>query len=147
MRLKIELSYDWAKVQRREGSEYSFPDKLTEFMKEKYSSPAVYRWVIERAGCKNEVYIGETENLYKRLNGYISPGEKQATNTRINNILRQRQNQKLKVNLEVLQVDYLKVGELSFSKCDLGNLFLRKFIECLMLVICEGEYEILNKKP
>lgn len=51
-------------------------------------TPGVYRFtLLEAGGDVRSYYVGESENLFQRMNGYRNPGPTQATNQRINRIL------------------------------------------------------------
>ena len=51
-------------------------------------SPGVYRFrLVEPEGDVRSFYVGESENLFQRMNGYRNPGPTQATNQRINLLL------------------------------------------------------------
>jgi hypothetical protein len=53
-------------------------------------TPGVYRFtLVEPEGEVRSYYIGESENLFQRMNGYRSPGPTQTTNQRINRKLRE----------------------------------------------------------
>jgi hypothetical protein len=52
--------------------------------------PGVYRFIlVEPEGQVRSYYIGESDNLFQRMNGYRNPGSLQPTNKRINSILRE----------------------------------------------------------
>ena len=52
--------------------------------------PGVYRFtLLEPEGDVRSYYIGESDNLFQRMNGYRNPGSTQPTNQRINSILRE----------------------------------------------------------
>lgn len=50
------------------------------------AEPAVYRLTLADAG-QARVYIGETDNMRRRGQGYRTPGPSQRTNLRINSLL------------------------------------------------------------
>jgi hypothetical protein len=50
--------------------------------------PGVYRFALmESSGEVRSYYVGESDDLFRRMNGYRNPGSTQATNTRMNPIL------------------------------------------------------------
>jgi hypothetical protein len=52
--------------------------------------PGIYRFsLIEPEGEVRSYYIGESDSLFQRMNGYRNPGSTQATNVRINSVLRE----------------------------------------------------------
>ena len=59
--LKFDLNYKWVSVLREEGNYYLFPQKISQFMKDNYRSPQIYRWNIFKNNLNDEkiVYIGE----------------------------------------------------------------------------------------
>lgn len=49
--------------------------------------PGVYRFVISRSGGSSSVYVGVTDNLFKRMGHHRDPGPSQPTDQRLNTLL------------------------------------------------------------
>src|SRR5258708_7300999 len=74
------------------GRGYEFPDRFTSYFRQKYSVPSVYRWRIHPAaevGKREDVYIGEAEDLVSRIQRVLTPSQSAKggeTNRRLNKI-------------------------------------------------------------
>ena len=147
--LKFNLNYKWVSVLREEGDYYVFPQKISQFMKDNYRSPQIYRWNIFKNNLNDEkiVYIGEAQIFCPtRLQGYIKPGPSQYTNIRMNKEFEEFIKKGYSVALEILDFEQLTLNELKITKKELHNKFLRKFVENLMLFLSRHEgYHLLNK--
>ncbi len=42
----LEIKYRWVDVQSSQGYSYYFPEKVTDFMREMVSRPALYQWTV-----------------------------------------------------------------------------------------------------
>ena len=81
---------------------YRFPDTPSNVPEE----PAIYFWHVDG----EPIYVGETEDLKKRMGGYARPGRSQATNQRMHDALVQWQNAGSAVELRVLGPISLSIG-------------------------------------
>ena len=143
----INFTFDWSSVLKKDGTEYFFPEK-SNLINSKYNCPCIYIWSVFRSEFDDSkiVYIGETENLIKRVTGYINPGPSQQTNIRMNNLFDNYLNEGYKIALRTLIFEEIKLNDISIVYTDLSNNNIRKALEQLFLVIYRKEnYTILNK--
>ena len=83
--MEIKLEYDWKTIKQNENNNYVFPKSATEYMKDNYNKPAIYKWEFKKDDFIEKIYIGQTNKLITtRLYQYRKPGNSQATNKRIN---------------------------------------------------------------
>lgn len=71
----IQLCLDlvWDSVITRSGTQYQFPQAKSALSEEVYSRPVVYRWCVSKPGKEPHVcYIGETDNLFRRIGNYLN---------------------------------------------------------------------------
>ncbi|MHA1252865.1 MAG: GIY-YIG nuclease family protein [Candidatus Helarchaeota archaeon] len=146
--IKVKFTYQWTPILKNEREEYCFPDQITPFMNKKYKHPAIYRWNIFRNKSEDEklLYIGETQELCRqRLYQYLKPGGDQQTNKRINEKFYEYLREGLKIKLEILQFDTIKIGNFTLNNNDLENKHVRRFLEGLMVIIYRQKgFQILN---
>lgn len=145
--INIEFVYKWVPVLREEDKNYRFPEGITSFMRRNYRRPAVYRWNIfrNRLGDEKLIYIGETEELCRRIYQYLNPGRRQRTSKRIRKELENYLNKGFKIELEVLKFDKIKVGSHTIRTDDLEDKHVRRFLEELMTIIYTRKgFQILN---
>ena len=105
--LQIKLTYEWQPVYLRENVAYLFPMAISPYMRNRYKSPAVFKWDIHQktAGDKKLVYIGEAQELCpRRLYGYLNPGQTQLANKKVNTEFRAYLKENLSIGLEICQV-------------------------------------------
>jgi hypothetical protein len=145
--LEISIQYEWRPILSSESQEYRFPDRITDFMKQKYNIPAIYRWILYRNDradpCK--MYIGSAMQLCpQRIRGYLNPGPTQETNKRLNSLFNDHKNRGFKISLDYLEFEELRVGSLGFK--DLGEKDVRLFLERAMISLHKWKsYRLLNK--
>lgn len=51
------------------------------------AAPGLYRFILTASHGRNRIYIGESDNLRRRLTSYRNPGPRQRTNLRVNALL------------------------------------------------------------
>jgi len=143
----VKLKFEWKPVLLSDGTEYMYPGTLTPCMKKRYRCPAVYRWNIyaEVAEDLKLAYIGETVCLCPgRIAGYLKPGPRQQTNTRINGIFKDFHKQGMKIRLEKVITD-CSVDKFAFSETDLKDSCFRRTIEHLMVTMAKRNgFELLT---
>src|SRR4029079_9415705 len=98
--LTIEMC--WEPVETSDGSRYLFPESPSKLIRGKWKCPAIYRWRIV-TGENVEIYIGETEQLVRRLRNYIQGHNRQKTSRRIHLHLHAAVKSGATVSLEVLR--------------------------------------------
>lgn len=138
MFINIACDCEWKPVNYELGKPYKFPNEITEYMKDCYSIPAVYRWVID-----NEMYyVGESKNICRRINAYLRAPEpkfneagkmlphQQTTNINMHAKLRASSSNRI----EVLAFDELKIGDATYTPENLNNNRLRLLIEKIAIL-------------
>jgi hypothetical protein len=112
--LQIKLTFEWQAVYLRENVDYIFPMAISPYMRTRYKLPAVFKWDIyqKTPGDKKLVYIGEAQELCpKRLYGYLNPGPTQVANKKVNTEFRDYLKEKLKIRLEIYQIQEFIFGK------------------------------------
>jgi hypothetical protein len=109
-----------------------------------YERPAIYRWLTERDE-KSSVYIGETENLVRRLTHYLKPGPSQITNKRLRDRLDEELRLGARISFETLAFDPFSINGHLYSTANLGSKEVRCFVENLLLSQLPPEIERLNR--
>jgi len=104
-------------------------------MKEQYCRPAVYRWMVWTPGYgMHAYYVGETDNLARRIQHCVRPGKTQATNLRLKAYFDEAGNQKQRVEVQTLVFEPFQVNKVRFSADLLGHTHIRRILENLVLV-------------
>jgi hypothetical protein len=119
-------------------------------MKEQYCRPAVYRWMVWTPGYgMHAYYVGETDNLARRVQQCVRPGKQQMTNLRLKECFDKAVNQKQQVQLETLVFEPFQINKVNFSMELLGHTHIRRILENLALVWLDtgksGSPLILNR--
>lgn len=140
----LEISFRWTPIQGLANIPYCFPQPVSKYLRREYRRPAVYRWVIEQGG-KTSIYIGETEDLARRLTHYLNPGIKQPTNTRIRGILDLPCRSNARISFDMLEFDPFSINQRCYSMLDLGTKETRCFLENLSVTLLPSEVEKLNR--
>ena len=140
----LEISFRWTPIQGLIDVPYSFPQPVTPYLRNKYGGPAIYRWVAERDQRKS-IYIGETENLARRLTHYLNPGPRQPTNKRMRDFLGQELDLGAKVSFEVLEFDPFSINGHAYSMAGLGSKEVRCLLENLLLSQLPSDVAGLNR--
>jgi hypothetical protein len=81
------------------------------------------------------VYIGEAESLQRRAAHYTNPGPTQATNIRINDLMRSHLIRHSRIMLQLIVHARLEVDG-SVEDLDLSSTFARRFVENAALLAC-----------
>lgn len=149
METNLVMSYEWCPVERAPGVLYWFGQTLTPHLRRTYAGPAVYRWRV-RPGPEGQAelrYIGETENLPRRLYHYLKPGPSQQTNLRIHRILKRAVQCRARIRIEILNIASCAIDEWSLDTVNLADASLRRCLEELLVVASRREsgVEILNR--
>jgi len=102
----LDVNYRWTNVEFSPGCHYRFPDAISSYMKEHYRGPSVYRWFVwtPTQGI-SAFYVGETENLARRIQHYLKPGPKQATNLRLKKYFEEACQRGARVEVESLEFE------------------------------------------
>ncbi len=130
-----EIKYHWADVQSSQGVTYRFPERVTDFMKDKHTRPAVYRWTVRNATLSlRALYVGETDNLARRVGQYLSPGARQATNLRLKAYFDAALGRDERIELQALEFEPFQINKVRFTPNLLGHSHVRKMLENFILV-------------
>ena len=107
----MDLTYEWITVVQDDETPYRFPLAINR--SGPYAIPAVYRWLPfrQRPGDLQRAYIGESENLARRVCGYLKPGPSQKTNIRMRQLMDGLVSDGLQVQLDVLRIDQLVIED------------------------------------
>lgn len=119
-----DLRVEWARVGPilAEGGRPQFPSVR--------SVPGVYRFSLVVAGTDDAtIYVGETDNLRQRMNGYRNPGPTQSTNVRIHHRILETISQGGSAEMAISTRAVLDGTEL-----DLGLRSARRLVENALLV-------------
>jgi|SRR5438874_1845431 len=131
----LEITHRWANIQSSQGYNYLYPTVVSPYMKEQYCRPVVYRWMVWTPGYGiHAYYVGETDNLARRIQQCVHPGKRQATNLRLKAYFDEAVNQKQRVELQSLVFEPFQVNKVTFSMELLGHTHIRRILENLVLV-------------
>lgn len=109
-------------------------------MKKQYCRPAVYRWMVWTPGFGiHAYYVGETDNLARRIQQCVRPGKQQPTNLRLKAYFDEAVKQKQRVELQTLVFEPFQVNKVNFSMELLGHTHIRRILENLVLVWLDAE--------
>ena len=127
---ELDVKLEWVPVQVPDGKAYFYPDEHRRWRKD-WSKPAVYRWVLSGQGCKPQFLVGESGDLYKRLQAYVGSTAKRHVNIR-------RDFDRVSstggtVGLEILKIDSFAINGAVIAEDKLGNFFVRRVLENLLL--------------
>ena len=132
--LELSPKLEWVPVLAPDGKAYRYPQDDVKCLRKDYSRPAAYRWVLSGQGCKPQFLVGETGDLYKRLQAYAGSTAKRHVNIR-------RDFERVSasggtVGLEILKFDTLAINGAVIAEDKLGNFFLRRALQniCSLLV-------------
>jgi hypothetical protein len=134
----LDIKYRWTNVQSSLGYNYLYPGALSAYMKEQYCRPSVYRWFVwtPTTGV-SALYVGETDNLARRIQHYLKPGPRQATNLRLKRYFDEAAQKAERVEMEVLEFEPFQINQVSFSMDLLGRTHIRRMLENLILVLLQ----------
>jgi hypothetical protein len=159
---ELDIDCAWEPVISAPKTRYVYPHPVNKYIEEHYSKPVVYRWAFSKARhgsgpdtmrSAQAVYIGETENLARRLRGYLHPGPSQATNKRMKAYLDEELKLGAIIDLSILRfedfhiiIDREKRESRLVAEFRLGNPFIRKLMENFAVIAQEPvTCDILNK--
>lgn len=80
MHMSVELTWTVAQPAVLESGAIAFPTLP--------AAAGIYRFRVTHAKGVTHAYVGETDNLRRRMAGYRNPGPSQLTNQRVNALLR-----------------------------------------------------------
>lgn len=145
----INLCFEWNSVLEGEAAEvYRYPQPFDKKMNRIYSTPAIYRWRIYDLNTDAQVvYIGETDNLKRRVAGYLRPGPSQHTNIRMKALFEQYILKGFLVELDLIQIKHFTFNDILFHQDSLSSKNIRVLLENLIILDHKNNgFEILNAK-
>ena len=147
MDVNLTLTYEWEPILLDQGKQYTWPNKITKFMRDKYNFSAIYRWVVAKEDNIQAIYIGEASLLQRRIYQYLKPGKSQQTNNYINHLFGGFiHEQGYNIKLEKLKIFSCELGDKKITENDLDDKNIRVLVEHLLLVYHENKgFNILNK--
>lgn len=147
----LEIKYGWIDVQSAVGYNYRYPDTLSAHMKQNYRRPSVYRWYawLPTRGF-SAIYVGETDNLARRIQQCLAPGKSQATNLRLKAYFDESLKNGERVELQILDFEPFQINNLKFSMDLLGHTHVRQLLENFIVGTLHSDREgelpiILNR--
>jgi hypothetical protein len=141
----LDLGYRWDAV-NGEGGPYRFPEKITRSMRALYDGPAVYCWSVDWPGRAPARYVGETENMIRRLRAFLQPGPTRETNWRLKQYLKAARARRVNVTLEVLRFEPFVVNGFKVTMRALTNPHVRRLLENLVILTeMQAWAEVLNR--
>jgi hypothetical protein len=148
----IDLNVQWrSAVVRENGEAYNFPNKFTLYFRERYSVPVIYRWRVMRkeGGEKEPIYIGEAEELPRRMQRIRTPSKKARasdTNKRLHDIFQKYLSAAREIVIDLADVKPFEIGGVRFGRNDLADRFKRRALENILLAQAQKSegFEVLN---
>ncbi|MGB6476002.1 MAG: hypothetical protein WBF04_18265 [Candidatus Sulfotelmatobacter sp.] len=148
----INIEVRWAVVAGKDGSPYSFPNRLSPFIRENYCHPVIYRWRISSsdAAQPEAVYVGEAEDLAKRIQGVRTPGSADKKAGQTDKRLREKFDKRLAAGctivLEIADFEDFKFNGVILAKRELHTRFQRCACENLFILVeIAAGRELLNR--
>ena len=136
---------------RESGEPYYFPNKFTPYFRHTYALPAIYRWRVMRRqpGEKEIIYIGEAEDLTRRIQRVLTPSgtaNDTDTNKRLHQIFRKCLAENQTVVIDIAKVEPFEINSVRFDQQGIADCFKRRALENLLLVfeLARGEVQLLN---
>jgi len=147
--LSINISFYWKPIMSNQNEIYQFPDPITQYMRENYCIPIVYRFNVFKntSGDQKIAYIGESRDFIKtrRLYFYIKPYKKQTTNIYLRDLIDSYIRNGYKVQLDHINLSDIS-GIISETKSILDNIHPRLFLEEFLITAYRRlDWTILNK--
>jgi hypothetical protein len=150
----IDIEVRWVVVKEENGSPYSFPNRLSPFIRKNYCHPVIYRWSVSSSEAvqSEAVYVGEAEDLSVRIQRVLTPGETEKRGGQTNERLRKKFDEGLakgnKISLETADFEDFEFNRVCLSKQQLHNRFHRCALENLLILVeVAAGREVLNHLP
>src|SRR6266852_4068467 len=128
---QFDIDYSWCPVKVAPSQNYSYPQKTSEFVNENYAKATVYRWAVYKEGAEPvRAYIGETENLAKRISQYLRGDRSQRQVFRVKHeLLEPARMEGLKVEVQILESRPFLLNGVPFAQESLSSEVLRKTMQ------------------
>jgi hypothetical protein len=149
------MDVSWNPAEEKPGVPYTFPSAFTSYFRKQYKTAAIYRWHVipSVAGQPDSVYIGEADDLHRRVQRVLTPSKKEKTgdtNLRLNQLFRAFVAQGATVRLETATFDDFEINGIPFSPSTVGNQFVRYAVESILVRLALAERhkgpKVLNKR-
>ena len=141
------ISYQWSPVNSAENIPYTYPGAITDYMKFKYKSPALYRWVIKKSDRTHIYYLGETDGpVTRRIYQYLNPEKSQKTNQRLHDLFYLEIKEKSTIHLDYLTFSPFTINNIHISQTSLSDPHIRRILEELFTVLSQKKGEMLLNK-
>ncbi len=139
---ELDVKLEWVPVQAPDGKPYFYPDDHKR-LRQVWSSTVVYRWALSRQGSKPQFVVGETEDLYKRVQAYVRSTPKNLVEIRKH--FDRVHASGGTVGLEVLRFEDFAINRVVFDEHRLRSFFVRRVLEniCSEILVQQG-FELLN---
>ena len=137
--LEIRLEMAWrplGRIRLDQQGKLTFPatDKI----------PAIYRFALTLASVQQQ-YIGETENLARRLQHYRTPGPSQQTNIRINEVFQAALAAQAHIDIFIITANDAWIESNGERRpADLSSKAVRRLLENAAIINLDDGVEILN---
>ena len=129
------VTFDWTRLGRvalDPGGKLAFPTPIT-------TSPGLYRFTLVGGSGRSRIYIGESDNLRRRLSGnYRNPGPRQQTSLRVNALLVEHLRSGFDVEVDVAAAATLQVPGSHGTDLDLNRKAGRLLAESAALVLAQS---------
>jgi hypothetical protein len=133
-----DIPYIWDPFEVKRGVPFvlfggAFLQEATSVINPITKSPDIYRWGFLRSDLLVTAYVGETEDLCRRVRGYFTPGPTQETNKLMHAKFEQAICDGLEIRLEFLKLTPTYLNNVHICNENLGDIFLRKMLENFVL--------------
>lgn len=128
------VTFDWRRlgeVELDSTGKLAFPGPLP-------ASPGLYRFTLVNRAGRSRIYIGESDNLRRRLGtNYRNPGPRQQTSRRVNAFLVEHLRSGAEVVLDIADEATIRAEGIVATRLNLGRKAGRLFAESAALVIAQ----------
>lgn len=149
----IAFDVQWRTMVTEESGQqgYTFPQKFTRFIRDRYATPAVYRWRVLRVPGgepKEPIYIGEGDNLVRRIQRVLTPpksrkdkksGKDTNTNRRLHDLFSKYYAENRTIVVDVADIETFELNGIRFGNEALADRFKRRALENILLVMAQKE--------
>jgi hypothetical protein len=144
---QLSLDVRWDAVRTESGTAYRFPQPQRVLSKKRHAVPVVYRWCVSKPGAEpHACYIGETDNLRRRVGNYLNAHISQGQVFRVAQRLREEVSRGSVVELQVLQFETFFINGNYVEPSGLSNPARRKLMENIAIILHDAaRCELLNE--
>lgn len=131
----FDVEHRWVHVEVAAGVHYAYPMPVSPQMVRLCNQPAVYRWALRNSeSYLKAMYVGETDNLVRRIKQYLQPGNTQTTNLRLKACFDETIQEGGKIEIQTLRFEPFQINGAKFSSELLRHTHLRRVLENLVLL-------------